>query len=195
MTQTVTLHSPDQMLPYTLKTDASGTGIGAALEQQKEGETFPVVFYSRTLTPVESRYAAALAIIEAIRHFEIYLKGACFTIKTDHKALELIQTMKRGSHKLMRWAAILQEHNCTLTYRPGTTNAVADALSRMFEEYACQRVLEDQPLLHLPAKPPEVGGGGGGCWTPLCQPPISQAWMEEPYQAKTGSKTGPRPIN
>ena len=165
MTQTVTLHSPDQMLPYTLKTDASGTGIGAALEQQKEGETFPVAFYSRKLTPVESRYAAteleALAIIEAIRHFEIYLKGACFIIETDHKALEFIQTMKRGSPKLMRWAALLQEHNCTLTYRPGTTNAVADALSRMFEEDACQRVLEDQPLLHLPAKPPEVGGDVG----------------------------------
>ena len=111
---------------------------------------------------VERRYAAteleALAIVEAIRHFEVYLKGARFLVETDHKALTFIQTMKRGSPKLMRWAALLQEHNCQLTYRPGSTNVVADTLSRVFDEDACQRDLDNQPLLQEQAKPQEVGG-------------------------------------
>ena len=98
-------------------------GIGAALEQKKGQESYPIAFYSRKLTAVESRYAVteleALAIIEAIRHFEIYLRGNSFVVETDHKALEFIQGMKRGSPKLMRWAALLQDHQCTIVYRPG----------------------------------------------------------------------------
>jgi len=48
---TVTLRASDQKLPYSLKMDASGTGIGGALEQQIGDETYPVAFYK--MTPVE----------------------------------------------------------------------------------------------------------------------------------------------
>lgn len=103
--------------------------------------------------------------MEAIKHFEVYLKGAEFKIETDHKALTFIQTMKRGSPKLMRWAAILQEHNCSLQYRPGPTNVVADTLSRIHEverpDDQQQQVphKENSESLHIPgATSLEVGG-------------------------------------
>ena len=120
-----------------LKTDASGTGIGAASEQEQDGQIFPIAFYSWKLTPAETRYAAteleALAIIKVIRHFQVYLKGARFVIETDHRALTFIRSMKCGSPKLMRWATLLQEHNCHITYRPGSANAVADAQHLKFQ--------------------------------------------------------------
>ena len=100
-------------------------------------------------------------MVEMIKHFEVYLKGVAFTVETDHRALEFIITMKRGSPKLMRWAALLQEHHCTLVYRPGETNSVADALSRAFEE-DCQGDPHYQTLQHTgPAKSPEEGGDVG----------------------------------
>ncbi len=134
-----TLHAPNKTLPYTLETDASGT---AAL----------VAFYSCKLTPVERRYAATeVEALADIRHFEMYLKGARFLVETNHKALTFIQTMKRGSP---RWAALLQEHNCQLTYRPGSTNTVADTLRKMLDEDACQRDLDHQSLL---VKPQDTG--------------------------------------
>jgi len=137
MTKTVTLTTPDYSKPYLLKTDASGVGVGAVLEQKTDEVLYPIAFYSRKLTGAEYRYSAseleALAIIEAIKHFEVYLKGAKFTIETDHRALSFIQTMSRGSPKLMRWATVLQEHNCEVTYRPGPTNVVADMLSRLHD--------------------------------------------------------------
>ena len=167
ITRTVTLRSPDQSLPYILKTDASGKGVGAALEQEKDGVTYPIAFYSRKLTPTESRYAATeletLAIIEAVKHFDIYLRGTRFQVETDHRALEFIKTMKRGSPKLMRWAALLQEYDCSITYRPGENNQVADALSRAYEEDdGSQRAPgAEQTLQPGPAKSPLVGGDVG----------------------------------
>jgi len=165
VTATVTLYAPDQTRPYILKTDASGTGIGAALEQEKDGQNYPVAFFSRKLTGPETRYGVteleALAIVEAVKHFEVYLRGARFTVETDHKALSFLQSMKRGSPKLMRWAALLQEHDCQFIYKPGQENVVADALSRMFdgEEIGdSQSRLEVKSLLDNTAKPPEVGG-------------------------------------
>jgi len=99
MTKTVTLRAPDYSKSYVLKTDASGSGVGAVLEQEVEGILYPMAFYSRKLVGAEARYSAseleALAIVEAIKHFEGYLKGVEFKIETDHKALTFIQNMKR----------------------------------------------------------------------------------------------------
>lgn len=56
-----------------------------------------------------------MAIIETIRHFEIYLRGNSFVVETDNKALEFIRGMKRGSPKLMRWAALLRNISARLS--------------------------------------------------------------------------------
>lgn len=98
-------------------------------------------------------------VIESIKHFGVYLRGASFTVETDHKALEFLT---KGSPKLMRWAALLQEHNCTVVYKPGETNQVADMLSRMHEQDEDnQNYYSKQPnkiLQQEAANSPEVGG-------------------------------------
>lgn len=97
-------------------------------------------------------------VIESIKHFGVYLRGASFTVETDHKALEFLT---KGSPKLMRWAALPQEDNCTVVYKPGETNQVADMLSRMHEQDEDNQNHSKQPnkILHQEAaNSPKVGG-------------------------------------
>jgi len=59
------------------------------------------------------------------------LHGAKFTICTDHKALEYIQTQKHLSPRQHRWADALPDSDF-IKYIPGETNTFADALLRIY---------------------------------------------------------------
>ena len=87
----VMLHHPDGSLPIILSTDASSTAIGAVLSQQREDALEPLAFFSRKLSPAETRYCTydreLLAIYAAVRHFRSYLEGREFAIYTDHKPI------------------------------------------------------------------------------------------------------------
>jgi hypothetical protein len=70
--------------------DGSPFGLGAILNQkQSDGNFKPVAYASRTLSPVERRYSQtereALSVYWAIKRFNMYLYGMCFTVYTDHK--------------------------------------------------------------------------------------------------------------
>nr|CDS29034.1 gag pol polyprotein [Hymenolepis microstoma] len=72
-----------------LKTDASHVAVGAVLQQVVKGETQPLSFYSKKLTPTETRYSTfgreLHAIYLAVKHFRHILEGCQFTIFTDLK--------------------------------------------------------------------------------------------------------------
>ena len=53
-------------------------------------------------------------------------------IWTDHKNLTYIRDTKRLGPRQARWALFFSRFDFTLTYRPGTKNIRADALSRLF---------------------------------------------------------------
>ena len=83
---------------------------------------------------VEKRYTATeiecLAVLSAIKHFEVYLHGIKFTVETDHKALEQLLSSNHLNARLTRWALYLQQFSMTIHYRPGSKNQNADGLSR-----------------------------------------------------------------
>lgn len=118
-----------------METDASGSGLGAVLEQEQEdGELHPVAYASRSLTPAEKRYGVsemeALGVVCAIRHFRPYLLGHETVVYTDHSALKSLLNTSHPSGKLARWGMALQEISPEIRYRPGRKNGNADALSR-----------------------------------------------------------------
>lgn len=133
-----TLSSEDVMLsfpsfdrPFHLTTDSSNFAIGAVLEQDGK----PITFISRTLNQSEEHYATnekeMLAIIWALKSLRNYLYGAsAVKIFTDHQPLTYALSNKNTNSKLKRWKAILEEYNYEMKYKPGSTNIVADALSR-----------------------------------------------------------------
>ena len=107
LTEDSVLVSPDEEKLFLLHTDASGIGIGAVLSQLGEDEMDrPVAYYSRKLKPAETRYIVTeqecLAVVEAVRHFRVYLSGTFFTIVTDHSSLRYLTQMKDENGRLAR---------------------------------------------------------------------------------------------
>ena len=118
---------------FSLQTDASATGIGAVLEQGRH----VVAYASRTLSPAEKNYSViqreCLAIIFGLKQFRHYLLGRKFSLLTDHAPLQWLSSQKMEG-LLARWALAAQEYDFAITYRKGSENSNADALSRQTEQ-------------------------------------------------------------
>jgi hypothetical protein len=120
----------------SLATDASDTHIGGVLQQLSAGSWRPLAFFSRKLSPAESKYSTfdreLLAVFAAIRHFRFVLEGRPFRILTDHLPLTL--AMRRvsplWSARQVRQLAYVSEFSTDIRHTPGLKNVVADTLSR-----------------------------------------------------------------
>jgi len=71
------LHLPDLNLPFIISCDASTVGLGAILQQEKDGIRYPIWFLSRSLKLAETRYSASelelLAVIWAVERFRGFI--------------------------------------------------------------------------------------------------------------------------
>lgn len=134
VTENACLQLPDLNQPFVLQTDASDCGVGAVLLQEHDGLLRPVAFASQTLNSAQRNYSVAerecLAIVYALKRFDMYLDGATFQIQCDHLALSWLKRLQNPAGRLARWALTLQQYDYTIVYRPGATNQIADALSR-----------------------------------------------------------------
>ena len=119
---------------FVLYTDASGEGIGGVLSVERDKEELPVGFFSKKLSPPEKKYSVTelecLAVVKAIDHFAVYLWGRPFTVVTDHRALQYLDSSRHLNSRLTRWALQLQQHSFKTRYRPGRKHWNADGLSR-----------------------------------------------------------------
>lgn len=122
--------------PFHLTTDASNWAIGAVLSQDDQGRDRPIAYISRSLNKTEENYATIekemLAIIWSLDNLRAYLYGAgTIKVYTDHQPLTFALGNRNFNAKLKRWKARIEEYNCELIYKPGKSNVVADALSRI----------------------------------------------------------------
>lgn len=126
---------PNFNKPFLITTDASNYAIGAVLSQGEIGRDKPIHFASRTLNKSEENFSATekemLAIYWALKVFRNYIYGQKFTVITDHQPITFSLSSKNTNAKLKRWKSFLEEHDYQIIYRPGRTNVVADALSRV----------------------------------------------------------------
>jgi len=136
LTESPVLGFPDFNKPFVLATDASCTGLGAALMQRSAGRLQPIAYASRKLNAAESRYSVtdleALAVVWSLKHFREIVLGYDIEVLTDHRPLcYLLTDSKSPTGRQARWIDTLLEFNPTIRYTPGATNKVADSLSRM----------------------------------------------------------------
>jgi hypothetical protein len=134
LTSAPVLASPDFSRPFIVNCDSSKTAIGAVL-MQGEGEEQRVIAYeSKKLLPAEVNYLnhdkELLAVIHSLKKWRHYLRGARFRVITDNTATKYIQTKPDLNQRQLHWLELLQEYDMDIIHRPGSTNAVADALSR-----------------------------------------------------------------
>ena len=125
---------------YILDTDASNFAYGAVLSQLQEDENGVehervIAYYSKTLNAAEQRYCARrrelLAIQRSVKHFDVYLRGPEFTIRTDHASLQYIKTLTDVTDQMFRWIMLLEQYSYTIEVRAGVDHANADTLSRI----------------------------------------------------------------
>ena len=137
MTLPPVLCYPDYDKPFQVRVDASKDGLGAVLCQKQDSGHYRVVAYgSRTLKQSEENYSTHklefLGLFWAVtKQFHHYLYGAqTFEVVTDHNPLAYLQTTAKLDAVGHRWMASLGAYNFTVSYKAGTSNLDADALSR-----------------------------------------------------------------
>jgi hypothetical protein len=129
------LRMADPSRPFVVATDASGFVIGAVLQQDFGEGLQPIEFMSKKMLDAETRYPTHeqefLAIVCALSHWQHYLMGAKFSVWTDHQSLQYWSTQPRMSMRQARWNERLAAYgDFDIRYVQGSTNAVADGLSR-----------------------------------------------------------------
>lgn len=129
----------DFSIPFILETDASDKGLGAILSQIQQGRRRIIAYASRSLRRGErnpanysSKKLELLGLKWAVCHkFREYLEHGKFTVLTDNNPLVYLMRTKKLPALEQRWASALASFNFEIVYRPGRSNAGADALSRL----------------------------------------------------------------
>ena len=129
---------PDLNKEFILTTDASNVAMGAVLTQIDDtGKERLLSCFSKKFDSAQSNYSTTdkelVAVMIGIEHYKHYLLGKHFILRTDHKALEYMQTASNDNSRILRIALKLQNYLFTPVYIKGETN-IADFLSRPQEK-------------------------------------------------------------
>jgi hypothetical protein len=105
-------------------------GFGAVLVQ----DGHPIVFYSRPVAPRHRSHAAyeweLICLVQAVQHWRSYLWGRRFTVKMNHYSLKYLLDQRLATIPQHHWVGKLLGFDFTVEYKSGSTNTVADTLSR-----------------------------------------------------------------
>ena len=133
----------DTSKPYTLYTDASKYGWAGVLTQphittidSKSTTTdHPVAFVSGLFRGSQLNWAAltkeAFAIYMSVKKLSFYLTDAQIPLRSDHKPLEKFLLKNTLNSKVNNWAMELEAFNIQFDYIKGSSNILADTLSRL----------------------------------------------------------------
>jgi len=133
------LAHPGAGAELALFTDASEQSVGAALQQRCDDGWGPLAFFSKKLSPAETKYSAfdreLLAIYLAIKHFRHMLEARKFAVYTDHRPLTFAfrQRPERSTPRQFRHLDYIGQFTTDIRHVTGERNVVADALSRAEE--------------------------------------------------------------
>jgi hypothetical protein len=143
LTTAPVLAQPDIEKPFDVFCDASKTGLGCVLMQERR----VIAYASRQLRKHEVNYPThdleLAAVVHALKIWRHYLLGNVCNIFTDHKSLKYIFTQPELNMRQRRWLELIKDYNLNVQYHPGKANVVADALSRKSHYLNVQPLFED----------------------------------------------------
>ena len=109
-------------------------GGGGVLHQLQDDWEVVIAYASRSLHLSQRRYCTTrremLAAVVMCTHYRSYLRGAQFTLRTDHSSLRWLQKFRNEDGMLARWYLLLGQFSVAFEYRPGAQHANADGMSR-----------------------------------------------------------------
>ena len=125
---------PTESGDYVLDTDASNFGLGGVLSQIQNGVECVIAYCSRALRRSQRKYCTTkremLAVVSMCIQFRSYLRGARFTLRTDHKSLVWLHRFKDTEGMMARWLHTLHQFQFTIVHRAGRDHGNADGLSQ-----------------------------------------------------------------
>ncbi|PIO70757.1 hypothetical protein TELCIR_07378 [Teladorsagia circumcincta] len=123
---------------FILCTDGSSLAVGAGLFQRSEDDDNKLVaigYFSKALTDSQKRWSPThielFAMVSALRFFRATIYGNLTRVLSDHKPLTFLLKHNKIHDNLARWIVELQSYNITIEYLKGSSNTVADCLSRV----------------------------------------------------------------
>ncbi|PIO70483.1 reverse transcriptase [Teladorsagia circumcincta] len=129
---------------FFLHTDGSQHAVGAALFQNSsdtDRQLVAVGYFSKALSESQQKWSPThielFAIISALRFFRTTIYGNHTTIFSDHRPLTFLLKHNKTHDNLTRWVVELQSYDVTIEYLKGSSNVVADALSRAVNPRVC----------------------------------------------------------
>ncbi|XP_052725950.1 uncharacterized protein LOC128194403 [Vigna angularis] len=130
LTHAPILHLPNFSKAFQVECDASGVGIGVVLIQ----EGHPIAYFSEKLRGPTLNYSTydkeLYALIRALKTWEHYLVSQEFIINTDHESLKYLKGQGKLNKRHAKWIEYLEQFQYVIKHKKGSTNVVADALSR-----------------------------------------------------------------
>ena len=141
---------------FILDTDASDLAIGAVLSQVQDGKERPISFASKALNSKQKQYCTTrkelLAVVAFTQHYEHYLLGRPFLIRTDHASLAWLMRFKKIGGQLCRWLEYLSRFAYTIQHHSGDKHSNADGLSRVLQDVTCDCYEAGRDLDTLPCQ-------------------------------------------
>ncbi len=131
------VNHPVANAPTSIMTDASNTAVGAVLQQFIKGQWTPLSYFSKKLSPAETRYSTfdreLLTVYLALKHFRYFVEARQFHILTDHKPLTYSLSTKSDhySPRQVRHLDFISQFTSDLRHVKGADSPVTDALSRI----------------------------------------------------------------
>ena len=139
---------PDFRIPFEVHTDSSDYQLGGVVSQRGK----PIGFFSRKLNSAQKNYPTIekelLGIAETLKEFRYILLGHKIIIWTDHQNLCSPKTVHE-CQRVMRQRLLLEEYGAEIRHIAGTSNVVADAISRLNYEPEEARKLENYSVHEL----------------------------------------------
>jgi hypothetical protein len=132
---------------FEIETDVSGYTMGAILMQYRK----PIRYHSETFNQVVVNYPTydkdLYSLVQSINKWKHYLLGKETIIHTDHHPLQYLQAQtKLQQSRHYRWMGFLQQFHLIIKYKKGTSNKVADMISR--PPIAASIILKNTSLSH-----------------------------------------------
>jgi len=130
------LKTPNWTKPFIMHTEASGYALGTVIAQEHEDSIHPIVFHSWSLLPAEKNYDVhnreLAGVVFGFKCGCPLFLGAQHPVRmlTDHKNLQYFRELQKVTGQQARWIEFLQDFNYTLEHIAGTTNTIANLLSR-----------------------------------------------------------------
>jgi hypothetical protein len=129
---------PDCTKPYTLYTDASKYNMSAVLMQPDESDHLrPIGYWSKAFKGPQLNWSAlmkeARAVMEAVLHYEVFIKGCKTKLMCDHKPLLNFLKAKTKNEMANRWSLAIQEFDIEQEFVSSAEN-ISDCYSRLVDD-------------------------------------------------------------